>query len=365
MRITDDIANKIDQYLNGELIGKELQAFEDQIASNPDLATEVELQRTVNDAIFDNGLLDYKEKIAGDLKKINQRKSGLRLGLIVLIAIGTGVLTYTLWPKDTLEPYQKEEEIVFNNMNPDSIVKIPTHSSEPTPLRGNMKLSGVEENNTEPQDPAQDTNTVNSTNNNTITTSPTSDNEDHSNETVIEDLCKKVKITSKIKHSEPCVGEITGTINFTNIQGGTSPYRCTIEKEKNHTNKTTFNNLGTGDYYLSIIDANECETVVDSNFQILGKHCLKPFRYEENTFIPAKGFSPDFENWIFKDSEGRNITLEIYDKRYQKIREFKNQKIIEWDGTNNSNQRVETGLYVYIVKIEGIPAQKGTVTVMN
>ncbi|MCB0839887.1 MAG: hypothetical protein KDD63_18165 [Bacteroidetes bacterium] len=78
MKNLDNVYTLIDQYLNGEMDGEAKAAFERQLAQNPVLREELELQKDINETILDeevnefaNLLSEIDKKIYNESKKIS------------------------------------------------------------------------------------------------------------------------------------------------------------------------------------------------------------------------------------------------------------------------------------------------------
>ena len=74
MKNNEDITQLIDRYLSGDLNAAELAAFEKQLATDVNLAKELELERVLQKAIFDDGLLGWKQAIQLETTSIKKQK---------------------------------------------------------------------------------------------------------------------------------------------------------------------------------------------------------------------------------------------------------------------------------------------------
>ena len=54
---------KIEEYIDGNLYGQELEEFHAEVSSNPELYNEVEISMEINEAIRDKGFMDMRNKL--------------------------------------------------------------------------------------------------------------------------------------------------------------------------------------------------------------------------------------------------------------------------------------------------------------
>jgi tetratricopeptide (TPR) repeat protein len=65
----------IDKYLNGELAGEELKAFEDKLKTDRQLQKELKLERELNQIILDEDTIDFRKEVVGIREEMQQHKS--------------------------------------------------------------------------------------------------------------------------------------------------------------------------------------------------------------------------------------------------------------------------------------------------
>jgi cytochrome c-type biogenesis protein CcmH/NrfG len=63
----------IDKYLNGELVGEELKAFENKLKTDRQLQKELKLERELNQIILDEDTLDFRKEVIGIRKEMQQQ----------------------------------------------------------------------------------------------------------------------------------------------------------------------------------------------------------------------------------------------------------------------------------------------------
>lgn len=125
----EELTEKIEQYLDGELQGKELIEFEDQINGDKTLKQEVELHKYIRMTISDEetSILRYKikrilSKSENSRSKFNKRKTAFYLsGMLVILLVIASVL-FSLWnngisTEDLYAQYYKKYDsgIVFRD----------------------------------------------------------------------------------------------------------------------------------------------------------------------------------------------------------------------------------------------------------
>ena len=111
--INEHLQNQIEQYVEGNLSGKDLASFEQQLQSDAALAKEVELYRDLDDLMGESDVIDFRntlsevmeesrdasEKQAAIIRPINTQRRSLRRILALaagfaLIALATTVLFF-------------------------------------------------------------------------------------------------------------------------------------------------------------------------------------------------------------------------------------------------------------------------------
>lgn len=106
----------IDRYLDNDLLGPELNWFEKELDSNPELQAELKLQKELNEALGHDDILDLREKLnvihemvdpESERKRIKRILSGNWAGIaaasaVILVAIGF-LLTNSINPVQTTE----------------------------------------------------------------------------------------------------------------------------------------------------------------------------------------------------------------------------------------------------------------------
>jgi tetratricopeptide (TPR) repeat protein len=115
----------IDRYLDKDMSGPELNWFENELDSNPELQAELKLQKELNDALGQGDILDLREKLnvihemvdpEPERKRIKRTLSGNWAGIaaasaVILVAIGFLLSNF-------INPVQTAEELFDQHYEP-------------------------------------------------------------------------------------------------------------------------------------------------------------------------------------------------------------------------------------------------------
>lgn len=166
--------------------------------------------------------------------------------------------------------------------------------------------------------------------------------------------------TANITTTAPNCESNDGVFKIDSITGGKPPYVTSFNNTA-YTSNTTFEQLSTGTYTLSILDSNLCETLAlltmpENN----GEHTL----YIPNTFTPNKDKVNDI--WYVQGTCLGTFNCLIYNRWGEKIVELREIKD-GWDGTYKGVS-VPDGVYVYLIEVEtknGTINKAGHITVFR
>jgi gliding motility-associated-like protein len=175
-------------------------------------------------------------------------------------------------------------------------------------------------------------------------------------------ITKPKPITVAIQTEDPyCEQTQDGLIEIESISGGTSPYSYSWSHSDMATG-TYINNIGMGDYTVTITDAHNCDTAITAKLERKHTNCLR---------IPS-AFSPNGDNindtWVIE-----NITLypeasiEIYNRWGDLV--FQTENGVEsstiWDGTYKGKP-LPVDSYHYIIDLNnGDKPITGSVTIVR
>lgn len=148
-----------------------------------------------------------------------------------------------------------------------------------------------------------------------------------------------------------CNGTATGYIVY-KLTGGTPPYNFTSNIPQNHSADSIVN-LYPGNYILTVVDENQCETVVQQ--YIDQQPCEMNLRIP-NIFTP----NSDERNDVFKVSgvnlEFAQFEAQIFNRWGQKLLVSNTPDNI-WNGKLNNGNAAE-GVYYYVIKASALHGEK-------
>lgn len=158
-------------------------------------------------------------------------------------------------------------------------------------------------------------------------------------------------ITKVIEHSQieftanrPTCNSNDGSFIVNSINGGTTPYLLNFNNTL-YSSNTIFEQIGIGDYSLTILDSNLCE----SSFVLSMPLDKSDYTlYVPNTFTPNNDTRNDF--WFAKGTCLNAFNCLIFNRWGEKIIELKDINEY-WDGTYKGKS-VPEGVYVYLIEAE-------------
>ena len=153
--------------------------------------------------------------------------------------------------------------------------------------------------------------------------------------------------------------EYAGFISLYPI-GGTLPYSYTWS---NDVTTSTNEYLSSGDYYVTVTDANGCT--------ILNSYTIEIPLIVPTVITPNNDGKNDYFN-ITNIETVDNVKINIFNRWGDVIFTFNDEGVkykeqeSQWDGTDLNGHELPMGSYVYIVEIEGEPTpHRGTVTIVR
>jgi hypothetical protein len=286
---------KIDQYLQGNLSGDELNLFQLEMSNNSEFAQQVDLQSLTNNIVIENKLDSVRSK----LSNIHNRKSGTNSFLssfktfsIVSLSffLSAGLLAYymkfdskeqinqelgsTIVTKQnkvrTIKELIKVEEVLvkesgqdkdqFIDQEPETLIDQSSTDEKADRSKNNDIVSSEKEKTTEkPKEVKQFQQLTDFVN----------------NERVL-NPCAEVRISTKIDITPSCEGENNGAlrVELDKTSGGKAPYFYSIDG-KNYSMKGEFENLEQGSYSFYIEDADGCLNKIDNYIKVNTKSCTE------------------------------------------------------------------------------------------
>lgn len=374
--------SQIDRYLNKEMAPDEQLAFEEAMEKNPELASEVQEMKLVNDTIFYSNLSDLKETMKADLGKSKKPFSDFNSkkiisGVVLLAGIsGLGYYLLSENPKEKEIPTEvivndssdvvKEEETVVptktepiqpENKTPEKKVSIQP-SSQP---ENTVENNGLTEKSAEPivTDSAKAQNSVpKAVNPDTasvslpkIKTEKPAENKPVSTQVIDKPVipCNK---TFEINASATCEGKSGGEISVSPNEKGTFVFQI---KDLENNNSGNFYNLSSGKYNLIIKDS-ACTYTQTVN--VPEKWC------PQNT---AYSFNPEFgETWELKHDLEDKGNFVVYNSLGKEIyRSNFGNGYGSWDGTDRDGNLVDLGLYYAIIEYSDNRIEKVELTIIR
>ncbi|WP_018344358.1 hypothetical protein [Cytophaga aurantiaca] len=369
MSFQEEIFDKIEAYLSGELDAGEKTAFENQVAADDLLKAEVEKHKVANALIMEQRLLSVKNIFQEERIK-DSGSNGLSkpFGFILLAvaAIGIGTSVYLLNKKDDVISSKKDEnqsnQIVSTTITPDN--KNVSGNKELTTKDASQSVATTTDNGFHKQQIQQmeeqlrvdekgtlyiDSSSIQKTDVRPVT---------HAVKTIDEiktapDPCAHVTIQANIKPSPSCDYKSTGNILVSNINGGTKPYSVSISSSSDES--VVNGELEKGVYQAIVRDANGC-THKYSNIVVAEKDC--PVDYSFNPFYG--------DEEIYIGPSGVEGQIEIYDKAgvlyYQ--RAIHAMVAFKWSGMGNGNQIIP-GYYIFVINYADGTSKRGSITIVQ
>jgi hypothetical protein len=368
----------IEEYLSGKLSGKELVEFENQIATDPSLASDLEDHKVVQELIHLRGLIDTKEKL--DQIKIRKQAEASKWnkikwwgGIATVLTIAT-LSTYTFisssdsntsidrsytTTSSTSTAVEVDSSHNFHHHLP--LVSSKTNGSKDT------SKGGIQEN--QFINVLKDTTFVNVITSedplvgseNPLPTEIKKDSVKKNTAGTPNDPCLNVVINGDIKTENTCTGVSNGKLFISNVRGGTGPYLYSLQcltSNSVYASGTTINywdNMEAGSYRVVISDANKCSTEVLTD--IKSKYCETG---KKSIFNPDLG-----EVWTYPLKPNANGTVRIYDSGGVLVFEttIKNNYPSNWEGRGKDGALLNAGGYVYQILYEDGSYDQGSVTI--
>ena len=144
------------------------------------------------------------------------------------------------------------------------------------------------------------------------------------------------------------------------VNGGTEPYSYTWS---NDATTSTNEYLSSGDYYVTVTDANGCT--------ILNSYSIEIPLIVPSVITPNNDGKNDYFN-ITNIETVDNVKINVFNRWGDLIFSFNDEgakykeQDSQWDGTDLNGNILPIGSYVYIIEIEGeLEPYKGTVTIIR
>jgi hypothetical protein len=355
----DQTYQLIENYLNGQLSGEELNAFEKELSQNPALKKKVRAHKLANEMVIELRLQNIQSILSEE--KLNYGRKTLWKKIISGISGGLVIASLLFFFNDynkseIQEPIASQgsqkttsKDGVASDQKEYQTKPIPTDkplTSANKPLTDNTNNLSYD--------------SVNSINNHKISETQVSHNPveapakeiihpKETNET--SKPCEHVDINSQISVSPTCEGESTGSITLSGFKGGTAPYDyIVLMKHHEHSNS----NLAAGIYSVIIKDSKGCTKNMDG-IEIVEKHCQKDY-----SFNPALG-----ETWEIPTYK-HSGTLILYDNggNVYFTEEIGAGEKIQWSGLSKNGES-KTGYFLFVINYKDGTNKHGSVTIVR
>ena len=357
------ISDKVVQYLNGELIGKDLSEFEELLKISSAVREELELEQLIRSSVIDFELLQWKEGIKSERKKqLKVSRVGKLISIVFLLTLSSSWLFIHLSNNDDVhEVYSNEAQkrpvnsfLVKNQQLKKPIV----HSTLEVKEHKNIKEEILTKEIVDVE------NSLNVTTSDSLVVKLNEVEEPYISK--IEEVEKSNKILpvpvlcdysifSNVTTQPTCEGRNTGKIIIDVQHGeGVAPYKFQVVGQPEWNQSNVISDLAGGYYRLAIQDANDCMTELTEEYFVEEKYC----------FTPEPGFNPDFETWEYQFESDFDYRIKIVSKRGVVIVNAEANSNFVWDGTDNQGNRVLPGLYWYEIKRNEELIKRGNVTVL-
>jgi hypothetical protein len=362
MMTEDQTYQLIENYLNGELSGEVLHAFEKELGQNSELRKKTEAHKLANEMVIEYRLQNvqsilHEEKIKyGRTSLWKKVISGITGGLIL------ASLLFFFINKDN--PVKNESIQIEKSSEILKTEPVPADTKE----QNNKKSSGknpnqqlaIDENPDEKNKTLISSDSIIIEPNNKQTEIHTSNNQDanfnevqiqHKNPSGFSSPCDHIDITSQINVKPTCEGETNGSITITAFKGGTAPYQYYVSQNNNELNHS---NLSAGIYTVLIKDSKGCSKNIP-DIEVFEKHCLKDY-----SFNPSLG-----ETWEIPSYKNSG-TLILYDEGgivyfTEEIGAGEKQ---QWSG-QSKNGEVKTGYFLFVINYKDGTSRQGSVTIVR
>jgi hypothetical protein len=343
-----------------------------RLLQDKELAQEVEVIKSIPDAVVDFRLSQVEQLIAGHRDEFIQQNATswkwVYWSLPVLI-LGTWGYFYASFPKQEKTVPIKAETVKATIVSPQKndvpIVLVPTEPKKITQSapRGE-KISKVEEPTSLPK-PAVSSKGEETTPPVLIETKEAVPLPEQIKKvelapqkeaTVLPiNPCLGIKIKAFVEETRPCSGTSEGILRVKEARGGKAPYQFSLDgKQFQEENK--FEGLKENEYDIIVKDASGCEMLVYGKYSLKSKSCIQFSEY---------AFNPNLTTWEVPNHLEKPGELSVFDgngrRLYMKV--FDKAEKIYWGGTQNSGELLTPGIYIYHIKYSDGMIEQGKITI--
>jgi hypothetical protein len=385
MKIDIEKYELIERYLKNELTDDENQKVKQQMQSDSDFAREVKQHESLINFVTEGSLLKMKdsiENIHSNLNKSFFRKIFNNRPLLFTLTgliVATISVIYFISNKEskgvTENKNIKTKDIVANRRIDVENNTIQESERKQAPLIPyDQEVKAVINQAKDADDkPQQETKNIEKTippikydiaedKKTQVRSNSEKKKEQTIQKAVISDIydCSQVEITAEVTVENSCVLEATGSIEIdhSRIEGGTPPFKVSIDDQKTFQSELRFDQLAAGSYTVWLTDKNKCSEKIGT-FWINTTDCSS----ETNDYV----FAPDKqEKWKIPYVESA-YQIEIFNQQGILVykAELGGNIASYWDGYANSGQVQPMGIYSFILKRQEQVDITGNVTIVR
>lgn len=371
MSIDNSTYDRIDDYLSGKMSDDVLTRFEGDMASDINLANEVNAMRFANESLLDYkiasiyNLMEARNPYLKDSGQTNFGNSKT-LKWVGGALIATGLIVGGHYISKDKEIDSNPTEILSKDKN---VFVEPAQngligdSSDNTNLIGSQSSQKSGSNNYAKLDEVEvDEEKINEIRHNEVVLAKGDSINVEKPDSVIVlpiDLCDGINIKAEPLPVKTCIGRSEGEIFIprTKINGGTFPYEFSLNDRDHYSNKNSFSNLDIGEYRVFVRDANGCQSV-PSLVTIEGKRCDE---------LEVESFNPTIALWEFPVDDFEYCQIEVVNvsgRMVYKIR-MDGDEAPRWDGKSLSGSDLASDIYVYQIKYDDGRLEKGYINLVR
>ncbi len=357
----------IDHFLNGELKGDALLAFEKRLQEDASFAEEVSFQKLTNAVVVGASYDNIRSQISRDVDKIDASKNtkkwlGGALGGILLSTIIVATYSTNKAPTENFfeDKIGQTSSTISSTTDTTTISTAPIVKNsiaikESTPIQSTQLNKANQAALVIIDTPKIVSNTEQKIL--PVSAYPTITPTQQIAAPKLIDPCKDIKIHTIISTLPSCENSNTGSINIPSesITGGTKPYRTTLNKTVVPKLKETYNYLQAGDYTVYITDKNGCSSTIAATIE--SQRCVK----KTYVFSPDKG-----ETWKIEGVANQEYAITIINIAGNQV--YKSQHTngeFEWNGINQHGTLLDAGLYIYLLEYTNGTKENGQVTIIR
>lgn len=353
--------------------------FEALLNTDANLAQELEIERVIQGAVEDSGLLTWEAEIKTSFSKIKKANKIKKVAIfatgVLLVTSISGYFINSSFSKEEhpvltqnengfVEPQSQKTEIEVKNETVDSYQK--NDEVEATVLPKEERIEERDLNYIVEASSVKGKDTVVNENMDLVDDQdviPLIKLEEKSVSVVDQEITKpidpcldkqfEISITTEASCQDEDEGKLIVSDNSLNAEDNVYQLSSSYSSTSWQSN-TVFESLAADDYQLIVKDNIGCEFTYTDFVTIGDKYCYRP----------EKGFNPKLETWQYEGDWENEVTMLIYNRLQKTVLEIQFNDIFEWDGKDTQGALVPVGQYLYIIKQNEKEDISGYVTVL-